>query len=389
MRRFLLTVVATVIVIFTYLYMRPVPTIAPVSQIVNVPKTQAIDLPWPSSGQAALGASGYGVLATHNVSAPVPIASVAKVITAIAVLKQKPIAAGSQGPTITLDATDVGIFNDYYAKNGSVAPVTAGEQISEFQVLQAMLIPSANNMADSLAKWAFGSVGAYVSYANQLVKSLGLSSTLVGDASGFNDNTTSTADDLVKLGVIALTNPAIAQAVGQSSAQIPVAGTINNLNSLLGQDGVVGIKTGNTDKAGGCYLFAAQRLIAGHNITLIGAILGAPQLDEAIKAAQPLIQTADSGFEQVTIVHKNQTLGYYRTPWGGSSQLKSAKDLGLLVWKGQDIKVLNEPASLTTPAKAGADAGTVKIQSGQQTVSSPLLLAQDLDGAPWTWHLFH
>ncbi len=60
-----------------------------------------------------------------------PIASVAKVMTAYAVLKQKPLSAGQQGPMITITAADVAIYNDYVAKDGSVAKVEQGEQISE------------------------------------------------------------------------------------------------------------------------------------------------------------------------------------------------------------------------------------------------------------------
>jgi serine-type D-Ala-D-Ala carboxypeptidase (penicillin-binding protein 5/6) len=389
MRRFVLTIVAAVIVIFTYLYMRLIPPLSPISQIASVPKTQAVDLPWPASGQAALGADGYGVLADHNVGPPVSIASVAKVITSLAVLKQKPIASGSQGPTITLNDSDASLFNKYYTQDGSVVPVTVGEQITEFQALEAMLIPSSNNMADSLARWAFGSIDAYVTYANQMVKSLGLTNTTVGDASGFDDNTTSTADDLVKLGIAALNVPTIAQIANQSTAQIPVAGTVNNLNILLGQDGIVGIKTGNTDQAGGCYLFAAKHTVSGHSLTIVGAILGESNLDAAIRSAQPLIQASDSGFQEITVVHKNQVLGHYQTPWNSHSQIESAQDLSLLVWRGKDIKIMSEPSSLTVPAKAGSNTGTVTVQSSGQTASSPLVLAQDLANPPWTWRLLH
>src|SRR5487761_1565433 len=121
MRKLVLIITVAIVALAAYLYLRPVPVISPVSQIASVPKTQAIALPWPAAGQAALGAQGYGLLASHNTAAPVPIASIAKVITALAVLKQKPLATGSQGPTITLDSTDVGFFNYYYLKDGSVA----------------------------------------------------------------------------------------------------------------------------------------------------------------------------------------------------------------------------------------------------------------------------
>ena len=101
---------------------------------------------------------------------------------------------GQQGPTITLSASDVALYNAYVAQQGSVVPVAAGEQISQYQMLQAIMLPSANNMADSLAIWAFGSLDAYATYANNYVARLGLSATHIGsDASGFAPNTISSA----------------------------------------------------------------------------------------------------------------------------------------------------------------------------------------------------
>ncbi len=188
-----------------WLYRRPLPVLH--AQLVNskVNTGSALQLPWPAYGQSAFGAVGYGVLATNNTETPVPIASIAKTITALAILQKKPLQIIGQQtaptlPLITLTDTDVQFYRDYLAKDGSVVPVTSGEQISEYQALQAILIPSANNIAETTARWAFGSIDEYVAYANQFVKTLGMSHTHVADASGFSPQTTSTAEDLVLLG---------------------------------------------------------------------------------------------------------------------------------------------------------------------------------------------
>jgi len=389
LKRLVLPALTILVAFVIYLYLRPLPILKPVNQIIAVPKTQAINLPWPAPGQSAIGASGYGVLESHNATSPVPIGSVAKVITALAVLKQKPIATSGQGPAITLDNSDVDLFNTYYLKDGSVAQVAAGEQITEFQALQAMLLPSANNMADSLAKWAFGSVNSYLTYANQMVKNIGLNSTAVGDTNGFSDTTTSTATDLVKLGIAAMANPVLAQVVGQSSAQIPISGTVKNLNLLLGTDGVNGIKTGNTDKAGSCFLFSAQRIISGNKINLVGAVLGQTSLTDTFKSIPPLIMASDSGFKQITVLHKGQTLGYYQAPWSPIAQFKTTKDLSLFAWQGQDLIISSQANNLRSPLSSGYIAGTVTVRSGSLAVSSTLLLSQSLPGPSWNWRIFH
>jgi D-alanyl-D-alanine carboxypeptidase (penicillin-binding protein 5/6) len=372
-----------------YLYMRPVPQLTAENLTPPAPKTTPINLPWPSGGQAALGAQGYGLLASNNAATPVPVGSVAKVITALAVLQKKPIADNSQGPSITLDATDVGYFNYYYGNDGSVAKVSEGETLTEYEALEAMLLPSANNIADSLARWAFGSPQNYITYANAMLKSLGYTKTTVGDSNGFSDTTTSTADELVSIGLRSMQQPVIAKIVDQTSAQIPEAGVVNNVNWLLGTDGVVGIKTGNTDKAGGCYLFAAKHLIDNQTVTLVGAILGAPNLAAAISSARPILEASDSGFKEVSIIKKGQTVDTYKAPWGAMAQLKAAQDLSLLVWQGQTINIVNQPEPLSVPAASGSQGGSVSVKTSGQAASSPLYLSSSLASPPWYWRIFH
>ena len=57
--------------------------------------------------------------------------------------------------------------------------------------------------------------------------------------------------------------PALAAIVGMSTAVVPVAGVIRTTNALLGQDGIVGLKTGSTQAAGGCILIAAWHEVGG------------------------------------------------------------------------------------------------------------------------------
>ena len=380
---------SVVLLVFVYLYLRPLPAINASVQTPAPPKTEAAAIPWPAFGQAAIGAGGYGLLANTDKQTPVSIASIAKVITALAVLKQKPMdSAGTPGPVLTVDATDVGYYDYYSANGGSVAKVVAGEQLNEYQLLQAMLLPSANNIADSLARWAFGSQAAYLTYANQMVKDMGLAGTTVGDTNGFADKTTSTAADVVKLGIAAIKNPVIADIVSQSSAEIPVTGTVKNVNWLLGSYGVDGIKTGNTAAAGGCYLFASKQTILGQTMTIVSAVLGAPQLNDAISAAPGLIQSAAAGFTKVTPVYKDEALAYYLSPWQASSRLVSPKDLSLVVWKGKDIKIESNLESVKAPAAAGQTVGSVTIQSSGQTVSSPLVLSQGIAKPGLSWRIF-
>lgn len=262
----------------------------PTQPFVGTIKTD--NLPWPDYGEAAIGAEGYNVVA-HNDQAPMPTASVAKVMTALAVLKKMPLNTGEQGPTITLTQQDEDIYNYYSTHDGSLVAVSVGENISEYQALEAMLLPSGNNMADTLADWAFGSVDAYSSYANSLAASYGLTDSDFTSASGYPPSTVSTAQDLVKLGEVALQNPVIAQIVAEQSADIPVAGSISNTNTLLGTDGIDGIKTGNSDQDEGAFMGSRTvTLPDGRTIQLVSVVMDAPSLDEALSDSVSLLDTA-------------------------------------------------------------------------------------------------
>jgi len=370
-----------------WLYQRPLPQLRAEVIAPQTPVSTAIDLPWPSYGQAALGAAGFGVLVTNNTSSPAPIASVAKAITALAILKEKPLKPGDQGPQIVISTDDVQSYNDYLAKDGSVIPVSVGDQISQYQALQAMMLPSANNIADTAARWAFGSVSAYVTYANQFVNSLGMAQTHVADASGFSPQTTSTAKDLVQLAEVVLKNPVLAQIAGQSEASFPGVGTIKNINYLLGADGIVGIKTGNTDEAGGCFLFGAKRQVAGQTVTLIGAILGAPTRDQAMSDSRTLIQAADKGFEAITAINANQAVGIYNLPWGGSAEAVVSNEIKVLNWRGKAVVTAPKLSDLEVPSFQGAVVGSIKAGNSDDAKIVPVVLRQPVAAPSWTWRL--
>jgi D-alanyl-D-alanine carboxypeptidase (penicillin-binding protein 5/6) len=243
---------------------------------------------WPASGQAAVQIGQLQVQAGPNHHAA-PIASVAKVMTAYLVLRDHPLRPGQDGPTITLTDADVA---DTYRRAGqreSVVSIAAGEELTELQALQALLLPSANNIAAVLARWDAGSVDRFVARMNVAARSLGMSHTRYTDPSGYDDATVSTAADQVRLVDRAMRLPVFASIVATPSATLPVAGTVDNTNRLLGRDGFVGVKTGSTDAAGGCFAFRAIRRIDGKRTMITGVVLGQPGLAAAFAAGDAMV----------------------------------------------------------------------------------------------------
>jgi len=234
---------------------------------------------WPAAGQAAFTRTGQSEIQASPRQYAVPIASVAKVMTAYLVLRDHPLRIGEDGPTITLTDADVADTDRRRGQEESVVPVAAGEQLTELQALQALLLPSANNIAAVLARWDAGSEDRFVARMNARARSLGMAHTRYTDPSGYDDATVSTAADQVRIVDEAMRLPVFARIVATPSALLPVAGIVHNTDTLLGHDGFVGVKTGSDDAAGGCFAFRAVRRIGGQRTTITGVVLGQPGHD--------------------------------------------------------------------------------------------------------------
>ncbi|HEY3541610.1 MAG TPA: hypothetical protein VGK79_03625 [Gaiellaceae bacterium] len=270
----------------------PAPPIAPLR--AESPLLSAV---WPADGQAAFVLRGESKIHAGPNQHAAAIASVAKVMTAYLVLRDHPLRPGEDGPTIALTDGDVADTDRRRRQQESVVSIAAGEQLTERQALQALLLPSANNIAAVLARWDAGSTSRFVARMNATARSLGMTHTRYTDPSGYDDATVSTAADQVRIVVRAMRLPAFASIVAAPSAVLPVAGVVHNTNTLLGRDGFVGVKTGSDSAAGGCFAFRAVRWIAGKRTTITGVVLGQPGRDRIAAA----LAVADAMVDRIAV----------------------------------------------------------------------------------------
>lgn len=386
-----LVVVLLAIIVYSALgVLRPLPAIAAQKVLTVTPNTSApVSLPWPNYGQAAVGAVGYGVLTRHGAQTPVATASLAKIMTALAVLQKHPLVAGQQGPTITITKADQAIYDYYYVRDGSLAAQKVGEKITEYQALEAMLLPSANNFADVLAIWAYGSMSNYTNFANHYAKTLGMDDSHFVDGSGFSPQTVSTAQDLVNLGETAIQNPVIADIVGQKTAKVPVAGTIDNVNWLLGTSGIIGLKTGNNNQDLGAFLSAMRYTTGGQTITLVSAVMKAPNLPSALDDSLPLLTATKTHLQKTTLIKQGQTIAHYDIPWSVTVAATASQNITAISWQDQ---ITTSVVSLTPlknfPVKTGATVGTIATSlPGTSTVD--IQLKQNIPKPSWFWRIIH
>jgi D-alanyl-D-alanine carboxypeptidase (penicillin-binding protein 5/6) len=261
--------------------------------------TQAARLAWPQHGQAAL-ALGNGRPAASPNEHPVPIASVAKVMTAYLTLERYPLVGAENGFTVTVTAADAQAEAREAALDQSVAPVAPGERLTERQLLEALLIPSGNNIAWLLAARVAGSGSGFVAEMNAEARTLGMNSTTYTDPSGWDTGTVSTAADQLRLFRQAMRFPVFRQIVSMPSVTLPVSGTLNNTNPIL-TAGYAG-KTGSDSAAGACLAFFTHVTIGGRRLTAAGVVLGQWEngnasvvLAAAGQAAERLVSSVSAG----------------------------------------------------------------------------------------------
>ncbi|MFE0173836.1 D-alanyl-D-alanine carboxypeptidase [Streptomyces sp. NPDC059002] len=346
-------------------------------------------VPWPGQGQAAMDVNGIGTFGTSGEQKPVPIASIAKVMTVYLILRDHPLKKGEDGPKIPVDAAAQKHYETGKPANESVVKVTEGQKLSEYEALQAVMLPSANNVAKLLARWDTNSTSEdeFVAKMNKTAKELGMKNTHYTDPSGLDKTTVSTAEDLVKLGRAAMENPVFNEISRQPSYKDLNGDKQNNFFGLV-PTVAIGIKTGTTTAAGGNILFAAEKVIDGKPQTIIGAALGqygnngVANIDEVTKVTRQLIEAGKDALTAKTIVKKGAVVGQVDDGLGGTTPVVATKDVSAVGWSGLTVKLeldAEKGKSLPHSAKAGTKVGVLSVGDGKgDAVEVPVALQKDL-----------
>ena len=341
-------------------------------------------IPWPSSGQAALDVQGIGTFGSSGDQKPVPIASVAKVMTAYVILRDHPLKSGADGPKIKIDQA---AEDQSDAGQESTVDVTAGDSITQREALQSILISSANNVARLLARWDAGSEKAFVEKMNAAAEDLGMSNTTYTDPSGLNDTTVSTAVDQVKLAKDAMKQPAFREVAAMMSYDDYKGTNHSNWNQLVGHNDVVGIKTGTTTSALGNLVFAAKKEVDGETRTVVGAVVRQPAggadntiLGAALDSSDKLIRAAQDALESSTIVKKGSVVGYVDDGLGGRTPVVTTQDVKAAGWAGLTVKLTFDADEVPHTAAAGTKVGSLAVGDGGTSgaVKVPVALQEEL-----------
>ena len=309
------------------------------------------DLSWTSDGE------------THE------IASLTKLVTALVGLEQQPIAEGETGPTYTVTEADDEIRDRVLQDNGVVEDAPAGLELTARQMLELILMSSANNYAISYAEWVFGSEAAFVEAAAAWAEREGLETLRIVDPTGLSERNVASTADLVQVGRLALEHPVMSEIVAQSWVSIPGVGPIENSNPILGDEGVIGVKTGTTTTAGFNLMAARVATVDGRPITAVSVALGRADDDARATDSRTMLDEALSTVQQAELLEPGAVVGSV-VVWDGTAvPLVSASGTTATLVPGETATLTTELGALSTGV-AGTIVGgiTVATPTGKEQV---------------------
>ncbi|MEV7545279.1 hypothetical protein [Streptomyces sp. NPDC089915] len=359
--------------------LRPLPDAQLVSAQGSVTLDGQLSIPWPAKGQGAVRIAGSGDVATFGEQKPTPTASVAKAMTAYLILKDHPLRKGEQGPQIEIDAQAAA--ESASGDESRIKYLKAGQKFSQREMLEMVMLPSANNIARLLARWDGGSGGeaAFVAKMNGAARDLGMRDTTYTDPSGLNATTVSTAVDQLKLAEAAMQDETFRAVVETKTKTIKgVVDGLENSNKLLWAKelGNKGIKTGSSTAAGGTLVWAADKQIGEETPLILGALMeqradgpdvnGADSLALVLANTRPINETVRKALAATPVIHKGQTVGHVSDGLGGRTPLVATKDLSVIGVPGQKLRLtLGTAGGRSVPHEAGSGTEVAVLTVGE------------------------
>jgi D-alanyl-D-alanine carboxypeptidase (penicillin-binding protein 5/6) len=313
------------------------------------------------------GATGE-VLASSDAREQRAIASITKLMTVLVTLEHARLNAIV---TVPQEVTTVG---------ESTIFLRAGERIPVRDLIEAALIPSANDAADALAYYVgHGRQQRFVAMMNAKARQLGLRDTHFTRPDGLDaPGHVSSARDVTKLARILMRRPVVRQIVRETSASIEGGRTIYTRNGLLySYPGLIGVKTGHTNLAGWSEVAAARR----KGVTIYATILGSPTEEQRDADLASLLTWGLSQYRPATLIAAGGTYARAATGFGrGLVNLVSTRSLVRLVRPGRPVveKVI-VPQTLELPVERGAAVGQVRLYAGGRLLGArPLVTARSV-----------
>ncbi|WP_261166916.1 D-alanyl-D-alanine carboxypeptidase family protein [Microbacterium sp. Marseille-Q6965] len=368
----------------------PLDAVAPEvsAQQVAVAPGAPLAVSWPVEGSAAIAPVGMIDSAAADSSASLPIASITKLVSVLMILDKQPLAQGEQGPSYAFTWQDYRDYLDNYLWAGqSSLDVPVDGSLTQYQMLEGILMGSANNYVNRLVAEIWGSNEAFAAEAAEWLAAHGLEHTTIVEPSGMDPANTATASDVLLLGQLALEHPVVAEIVAKPTTTLPGnEEPVENSNPLLGEEGIVGIKTGTLDEWN---LVSAKRIDAGgETVTVVAAVLGQPDADTRTNVSRDLLNAATASLQPTTVVPADTVVASVRTEWGTKADVVTVEDTSLVLWNGA-VAPVEQRIDDVLGELSGGTVGELTATGSFGTQTVELELTDDIGVPSLGWRLTH
>jgi serine-type D-Ala-D-Ala carboxypeptidase (penicillin-binding protein 5/6) len=290
-------------------------------------------------------------------------------------LKEYPLSPTAGGFTLTVTPAEARDEADDAREDESVVAVRAGERLDERQLLEALLIPSGDNIARMLAAYDAGSVPRFVAEMNATARALGMDRTTYTDPSGYEPTTVSDASDQLRVFERATGFGAFRRIVSMPSVTLPVAGTVENYDPLIaeGYDG----KTGSDSEAGGCLAFFKHFTVDGRRLTVVGVVLGQGSgrttsviLAAAAAAAERLVGSVTPAVRARTVLSAGTSVMIASSADGRRVAAVTTSPLKVIAWGGLQEDLAFGLRSIGTHLSTGQRVGEATLTGTLPTATA-------------------
>ena len=303
------------------------------------------------------------VLASSDSHAPLPIASITKLMTVLVTLDHE-----------RLDDV-VAVDRRAAAVGESSANLLPGERLTVRDLIQAALIQSANDAADALALSVAPSFTSFAALMNAKAAQLGLRDTHFVRPDGLDAvGHVSSAADVTTLARVAMRTRFIRDTVRRKTATIAGGRTLHTWDDLLALfPETIGVKTGHTSKAGWCQVAAAR----GRGVTVYATLLGSPTRGDRNDDLESLLVWGLDQFRVVPVVQRDRVyatagVGYGKAP----VELVAAAPELVVARVGRPLtETVVARTRVSLPVRRGEVLGRVEIRDGSRVVGRRDLVA--------------
>ncbi len=339
----------------------PFPVCAVSDNEISAPSAVLMDA---QSGELLYGKNAHEVR---------PCASITKVMTLLLVMEA--IDSGKIKLTDTVTASQ-----HASSMGGSDIWLEPGETMTVDEMIKATIVASANDAAVALAEHICGSEDEFVSQMNDKAKQLGMKETVFKNCNGLDeDGHVTSAYDVAVMSRELIKHRDIFEysTIWMDELRGGKTQLVNTNKLLKSYNGITGLKTGTTSKAGSCISATAER----DGLSLIAVVLGSPSGKQRFTDASKLLDFGFANFAMYTPKAPDEAFTEIPVTNGMNDNVKTSTNVdgSFLIKKGHDKDISYEislPESVSAPVVKGDKLGEIIYKKDNKNIGTYPITAE-------------